>query len=129
MSAEAKTEHTAKEILLNAAKAIQYAEDYLGQADKATYGYDPEIVKQINVESKSLNAFLTQLMQIRDITDDDLFTKSIRELKLQIASLHKMSDRIKSIASDTSTAPGIAGYMEQTVTFIAQAVAFIAELP
>ncbi|OPY71582.1 MAG: hypothetical protein A4E64_03195 [Syntrophorhabdus sp. PtaU1.Bin058] len=129
MSPEAKTEHTAKEILLNAAKAIQYAGDYLGQAVKATYGYDPKIVEQINVESKSLNAFLTQLMQVRDIADDDLFAKSTSALKLQIASLHEMSDRIKSVASDTATAPGVAGYMEQTVTLIAQAVSFIAQLP
>jgi len=131
MPAEVGTEtvDAMKEILLDAAEAVRMADDYLSKAGEATYGYEPEIVKQIRVERKSLDALLKQLMQARTITDDALFTKTAGALKLQIPSLRAVSDRIKEIASDVDTAPGIGGYMEQTVTSIAQAAAFIAELP
>lgn len=131
MSAEVKTEtdHTLKGILLDIAKAIQGADEYLAKAGDATYDYDPEIVKQIRVERKSLDTFLAQLTQAQTITDDALFTKAAGALKLQAPSLHTVSDHVKRIASDVATAPGVSGYMEQTVTFIAQAAIFMAKLP
>lgn len=57
-----------------------------------------------------------------------LFIKAVGELKIQIASLHEASDHIKSVAGDVAAAPGVGGYMEQAVTCIAQAAAFIAQL-
>ncbi len=131
MSAEVKSrvDETPKEILLNAVKAIQGAQEYLSKATEATYGYDPEIVTQIRVERESLDAFLTQLSHAGTITDDDLFAKATGALKLQAPSLHAVSDQVKKTASDIATAPGVSGYMEQTVTFIQQAAIFISELP
>jgi hypothetical protein len=131
MSVEANTEtdRTPKGILLNTAKVIQFARDYLDKASDETSGYDPGIVRHIHVERKALEAFLTQLTQTLMITDNDLFTEAVGALKLQVPSLHAVSDQIKSIASDTATPPGVGGHMEQSVTYIAQAILFIAELP
>jgi len=63
------------------------------------------------------------------MSSDDLFIKAVGELKIQIASLHEVSDHIKGAANDVATAPGVRGYMEQAVTCTAQAAAFIAQLP
>ena len=131
MSAEAKTEtdRTPKGILLSVAKAIQFAEDYLSKAGEVTYDHDQEIVKQITVSRQSLKAFLTQLTQAQAITDEALFAKATGALKLQTPSLQTVSDQVKSIASNGVTSPWVSGAMEQTVTFIQQAVLFMAELP
>jgi hypothetical protein len=131
MSAEPRTEtgHTPKEILLDAAEAIQLAGDYLRKAGDATHGYDPKIVKQILAEQKALDGFLAKLTEARTISDNDLFTKAAAALKLETPSLRTVSDRVKEIASGTATPPGVSGHMEQTVTFIAQAVVYISELP
>jgi hypothetical protein len=117
---------TPKEVISNAAAAIQLAKEYLNTAIEATHGYDPEAVKQIGIDFGPIDAILTQLTQARD---GGLPTGTAEKLRIQAAALHAVSEDIKRIASDLATPPGVGGYMEQSVTFIAQAVAFIRELP
>ncbi len=83
------------------------------------------MVKQIGIESDSIDTFLTQLTQTQTVTDAVLFANATEVFILQVPALQAVSDNIKRIASDTTTAPGIGGYMEQTVTFLAQAVVLI----
>jgi len=127
MSAETgnATDHTTKGILLDLAKAVQSAEDYLGRAGAATY--DPKTANQIRVERHSLGAFLAQLTQALAITDQDLLAKAAEELTLKDPPLMAVSGQIRQI--DAATAEEVAVYMEQAVTYIAQAMTIIAELP
>ncbi len=123
------TTPTLKKILQDAAGTIRFAEDCLGRAKDAALGDDPQMVEQIRVECASLDAFLTQLTEVRSITDDALFSKAAGALKLQVPSLQASSDRIKEMASGTKPTPGVVGYMDEAVTLIAQALSFVAELP
>jgi hypothetical protein len=123
------TTETLKGILQDAAGTIRSAKDCLGKAKDAAVGDDPQMVEQIGAECASLDAFLAQLTEARSATDDVLFGKAAGAVKLQVPSLHASSDRIKEMASGTRPTPGVVGYMDEAVTFIAQALAFVAELP
>lgn len=116
-------------IISGAAEAIRLAEDYLNRAVDATHGYDPQVVRQIRIDLASLDVFQTQLTEVGTMGDEVLSGEVAGKLKLQIPGLQAVSDDVKRIASDTKTPPGVGGYMEQTVTFIAQAVTLIGELP
>lgn len=131
MSAEARTEDHRKfgEILSSTTAAIESAQGYLNLAIDASHGYDPEVVRQIRSQLTSLDAFMTELTQARTISDSALAAKAAGKLKLHIGGLQAVSDDVKRIASDVATPPGVGGYMEQTVTYIAQAVVLIKELP
>ena len=117
-----------KRIIEDAAEAIRFAEDCLAKASEATLGYDAEMVEQIRIECNSLDAFLAQLTEAKSITDYALISKAAGALKLRVPSLQASSDRIKEMASGTKPTPGVVGYMDEAVTFIAQALAFVAEL-
>jgi len=131
MCADVKTGTTPilKKIIEDVAGTIRFAEDCLGKAKEAALGDDPKMVEQIRIECDSLDAFLAQLTEAKSITDDALFSKAAGVLKLRVPSLQASSDRIKEIASGTKPTPGVVGYMDEAVTFIAQALAFVAELP
>jgi|GEM_PF-1567477 len=131
MRADAKIgiAETQKRILRDAAEAIRIAKEGLGRASDAALGYDREMVEQIRDESTSLDAFLARLTEAQSITDEALLGKAARDLRLQATPLRASSDRIKEMASGTKPTPGVVGYMDEAVTLIAQALAFIAELP
>jgi hypothetical protein len=131
MCADGKTGTTEslKGILQDAAGTIRSAKDCLGKAKDAALGDEPQMIEQIRVECTSLDAFLAQLTEARSTADDALFSKAAGAVKLQVPSLQASSDRIKEMASGTKPTPGVVGYMDEAVTFIAQALAFVAELP
>jgi len=118
-----------KETISNAAAAIRMAKEYLNKAVEATHGYDPEAVKQIGIDFGPIDAFLTELTRARNGAGDSLPAGMAEKLRTQADALHTVSEDIKRIASDLATPPGVGGYMEQSVTFIAQAAAFIRGLP
>lgn len=116
-------------ILSGIADIVQLAEDYLNEAVDASHGYDPRVVSQIRADLASLDAFLARLTEVRTMRDDTLFRKAAGELRSQIPALQAVSDSVKRTASDTATPPGVGGYMEQTVTLLAQAAELLRELP
>ncbi|HNT43270.1 MAG TPA: hypothetical protein PKN85_02355 [Syntrophorhabdaceae bacterium] len=116
-------------ILSGIADIVQLAEDYLNEAVDASHGYDPQVVSQIRADLASLDAFLARLTEVRTMRDDTLFRKAAVELRSQVPALQAVSDSVKRTASDTATPPGVGGYMEQTVTLLAQAVELLRELP
>jgi hypothetical protein len=116
-------------ILSGIADIVQLAEDYLNEAVDASHGYDPQVVKQIRADLAFLDAFLARLTEVRTMRDDALFGKAAGELRSQVPALQAVSDSVKRTASDTATPPGVGGYMEQTVTLLAQAVELLRELP
>jgi hypothetical protein len=118
-----------KHALVDASTTIQLAMDYLHQAIDATRGRDPEIVRQIRIDSASLDAFLVQVVQTTRINDDQRFRAVVDELKSQAAMLRAISDRIRWVANDGATPPAVGGFMEQAVAFIAQAIALVKGTP
>lgn len=116
-------------ILSGIADIVQLAEDYLNEAVDASHGYDPQVVSQIRADLASLDAFLARLTEVRTMRDDTLFRKAAVELRSQVPALQAVSDSVKRTASDTATPPGVGGYMEQTVTLLAQAAELLRELP
>jgi hypothetical protein len=122
---EPETGDATKEILLDLAKAVQSARDYLDRASAATF--DREEARQILALRPPLDAFLAQLTEAQTITDDTRFADAVATLKRETASLRAVSDHIKQM--DAVTAAEIEGYVEQTVTFIAQAMVMAAKLP
>jgi len=130
MSADATTGtvETLKKTLRDAAETIRFAEECLAKASEATLGYDAKMVEQIRIERTCLDAFRAQLTEAQSIMEDVLLREAVGVLKPQVASIRASSDRIKEMASGTKPTPGVVGYMDEAVTFIAQALAFVAEL-
>ena len=123
------TAQTLEKTLRDAAEAVRLAEECLAKASEAVLGYDAEMVDQIRVERASLDAFLAQLTEAQSIMEDVLLREAVCVLKPQAASLRASSDRIKEMASGTKPTPGVVGFMDEAVTAIAQALAYMAELP
>ena len=123
------TAQTLKKTLRDVAETIRLAGECLAKASEAALGYDAEMVEQIRAERASLDAFLAQLTEAQTIREDVLLREAVCVLKPQAASLRASSDRIKEMASGTKPTPGVVGFMDEGVTAIAQALAFMAELP
>ena len=127
MSAQAGTENTStlKQILIDAAKDIQSARKFLARAGEAVY--DEKTVRQLRVERESLEAFLDELNGALTTDDRDLQARAAGALKDKAPSLRSVTDLVKQL--DPAAPSEVAGFMEEAVTYINQAMTILKGLP
>ncbi len=107
-----------KDGLSEAINAIRSAEVLLtGQIRNAT---DTLLAIKLTHEYNNLDSFLSGLLHLQNVTDDDTFAGQISAFKATAATLKIDQDAIRKIVADVQLAANIVSYIGKAIAVVAK---------
>jgi|GEM_PF-2037459 len=107
-----------KQLLFKSVSCLRAAQVKLMEASRSST--DPVVLAKINNEYSQLDSFLTQILHLIAIDDDQVFADSAGALKTQAGVLQSEEDEFKAVVAKVDMAAEIVACIAEAVSLIAK---------